>query len=479
MSFVLTDSNTGATVSKFSKFRKPTANGGGNNNFNSFPQDRLVKALEVHPASNGEGYLIVEDLGNGKKYNVVVSQETFQRQKARPTSTADSKLHTMRSIYGGLIDDKYEDAVKQSPYFVLTQTKFVKKHEVVNGEQVYFISTEWIRHITEYNPTKQFYGILTASSFNPYTDEFVQTIQVWDEQGIPLNGSDTSSEALEKEYKLLDKIEQEMEEAKRIREEAKEKGQKAVVSYPTRRGFQVRTFRVTEETNEKGEKVTVNTLIDSYRPLLMEEPMQDSLGNITKNAKILSGEWFIDFLSKYAEYAYNRFTEQEKGSFDLENDVFPKDVLVEVCMFNSFMCNTNEDNRLNNLDPNAAKPKFPTPYQRMTQKETKPSDDSDESEYYLGMNLAVHGIITLSNDEVNMSTREFIERNYVRRAFVSGRKMNVHFFVKASNGGRVKISDKLRTQAELEAMKGGFNPMKPETLEVTSSVPTELSDDFI
>ena len=133
----------------------------------------------------------------------------------------------------------------------------------------------------------------------------------------------------------------------------------------------------------------------------------------------------------------------------------PKDVLVEVMFFNNYMCNNlGKDNRLNN--PNE-KSKFPTPLQRMTQKETKPFSDATEYDYYQGMNLAVQGILDLSADTVDMSTRQFLERNNAKRAFVSGRKMNVLFMVKRSNGGKTKISDTLRTKEELEAMRNGFS----------------------
>lgn len=437
------------------RFRRNTANSASNNNGNmqQFPIDRILEVMEVHPASNGEGFLIAKDVDNGKTYNVKISNESYQRQKDK-TFTSGSR--NLQGISAWLIDEKFEQAMQQSRFFVATQTKFSKKREVVNGEETFFITAEWFYHYPEYTPEKLSTGILTAYAFRPKVDEYVQSYQKWNEQAVAINGSDESADLLQKEFETFDDIAQKLEEIRIKKEEAKDTGRQLKVSYPVRRGFQVVAFKITKEVNEKGEEVIVNTAVDSYIPLTQTEALQDDLGNVTEKSKPITSEYLEDFLSKYAEYAYSTFTEQAKDTYDLSKNIIPKDVLVEVMFFNNYMCNNlGNNNKLN--DPNGEKPKFPTPLQRMTQKETKPFFDATERDYYQGMNLAVRGVLDLSSDTVDMATRQFLERNNARRAFVSGRKMNVLFLVKRSNGGKTKISDTLRTQEELEAIRGGFN----------------------
>lgn len=463
-------SESGASVVRF---RKNTTNT-NNNNFQQFPIDRILEVEEVHAATNGEGYLIAKDVHNNKKYNVRISETTFKNQKDKPITNVNKNLS---NISGWLIDEKVEQAAHQSKYFVATQTKFFKKKEVVNGEEIFFITTEWLYHYPEYLPEKLSVGILTAYAFRPHSDEYIQSYQKWDDTAIAIDGSEQSSELLNKEFKIFDDIAQKMDEAAI----AKESGRQTKISYPSRRGFQVVTFRVTKEVNEKGEEVIVNTAIDSYIPLFKTQALQDDLGNIIEKSKNITSDYLNDFLSKYAEYAYKTFTEQSPDTYNLDEGIMPKDVLVEVMFFNNYMCNNlGKENRLNN--PNE-KSKFPTPLQRMTQKETKPFSDATEYDYYQGMNLAVQGILDLSADTVDMSTRQFLERNNAKRAFVSGRKMNVLFMVKRSNGGKTKISDTLRTKEELEAMRNGFNSNSTNNVNASEAhnenYVNELDDDIL
>lgn len=474
------------------RFKRKTSNfqnNKGNGSFQQFPVDRILEVLEVHPAKNGEGYLIAKDVDNNKKFHVTIKPEIYQKQK---DNSNYNNAQNIQNIFGWLIDEKYEAATRQSKYFIATRTEFYKKREVLNDEEVFFIHADWIYHPETYDPNKLFTTILTAWAPRPYTDEYSKSYQSWKQEDvIAIDGSEESGVLLEKAQEEFNRIEAELKAVREEVEKAREEGRKPKVSYPIQKGFQVRALKVSDKLDDKGEPiineegkvVKDNVIVERYFPLLKEEPEQDAGGNIIKPAKDISGDYFIEFLTEFASHAYETYTEQEEGTYNLDEEkgdvVLPKDVLVEVVIFSNYLCNNlGKDNRLNN--PNGEKPKYPTPLQRMTQKLSKPAADASEVDYYQGMNLAVKGVLDLSQDTVDIQSRQFITRNTAKRAFISGQKKDVHYFLKSTNGFPVRISDELRTKEELEAMKNGYN-VKPVDNDVASEnqVYDEISDDIL
>lgn len=445
----------------------------GKSNFNNTPEPRLVEILEVHPATNGEGFLIVKDLRNDKKYNVVVSDESFRSNKEYESRKTE-KVEVPYQKW--LIDERMEKAIQGIKHkkAILTKTNFRegKLPQEVDGEKIYFIETNEVRLPKKYSPAKTFYKIVTASTFHPFTDRAVGYFQAWEDQAIEIDFSDDCMAKLDSVCDQFDEIAQKRKEI----EIMKEQNPDQYFDYPVAKGFQIRALKVSEKPD--GEKQY--TLIESYEPLSLCFATQDADGNITEKARPINSEWFSNFVFDFAGYVFPHYTEQDPSTYNIDFDnlketVLPKDVIVEVMIYDEYLASKlNKENHINNPESNA---KFPTPLERMVQKRTKSAQDVPEQDYYLGKNLATYGIVELASNKIDEETNAIIENNFVKRVTVTGRKLSVHSLVKTGRGGRVIIPDSLKTREELEQKLSFQNNSMNEQL-IGNSI-EEFSDDSI
>lgn len=423
-------------------------------NIRNFPEDRLVKIVDVFLNSNSSksGHLIVQEEETGIKFSVTISEKTLKNIK--PQSNGG-----VNSYSGGFIDDLFLKASKQYKYAVLTSTKYTKKKEIIDGEEIRFIETDWIVLLRSYSSEKVRKTLFTVWAYNPYVDQHISTVQDWGSLkqpkviGITLD----NFEKIEEQAKEFDDLAAKWDEIRKLRSQAgDDANEKKKYQFPALKGFYLRTLKISETSeNDNGELkvvpeyIVVNTLI----PIVRDTSEQNKQGEKVKSSQVITGKYFVDILTRYINYACANFSEQDPSTYNLEdeeNPSLPKDILVEVIIFTEYFANNmgNKYTVLNN--PNSTY-EFKTALQRMAQKQTKPEHDTPEGNYYAGMNLAVNGIVVLTDDVVDTESKTFITRNNVKAIFANGPKQNINFFIPCSlDGRRVRLSDDLRTKEELE-----------------------------
>lgn len=417
-------------------------------NFRVEPSDKIVQVLEVVPSKNrsNDGYLKVKDLTNQRIYQVIVNKDVFEREVEKGSLDKPSQL----GYKGWLIDSDFEKFAKTNKYFILTNVKFFKKKEVIDGEEIYFITTDWVRNVKNYNAKKVFKGVFTVSTFRPLVDNYVQNVQEWFDV---VTYKPENMEKLSEIHKNFDEIADKLKEAKELKKKAEDSNEKPMISYPVRLGFYLRALKVESKVNQQGEEYQSYTLIDSAEPFIQVPPMVKIDENGEEKhipARPIDGEFFNEAANNYSNYVFERFSNEE---FDVDGGVMPSDVVVEILLFRNYFANSSEPMQINGFKTD----RMFVPLREMCAKLTKPSMDAEPEDYYEGMNLAVKGVIELSDDKVDMNTHTFIEVNTARRLNCSGWKRNVNYLVYTESGNRVSIPDEMLTEKELEARRSYQN----------------------
>lgn len=462
-------------------FKQPQySNSNRTSNFNDKPTPitRLIHVSQVIPNKDGTGYLIGKDLRSKKQVQLRMTPESYERNQKNLLRKKEAGSVDRAQVGQGysrwLFDENFKNAV-EGKYIVARGTvPQRRKREMIDGEETVFIETsQWIDVLKEYKPNKFLAGIWTAYAFRPESANAVSSFQLWHlddgnthvrDRGIAIDFSAEMWEKIDREGDILESI---AEKYRNIRA-LKERDPNAKPEYPVKRGFQIRAFKVSERKDEKGETVYVNTLANRYMPILSSTIEEiDADGNAIVRQQELTREAFENFLAEYAMLAYKSLTELPPDQYDLEPAgdnqpiIIPKDVLIEVWMFDEYPASgLSEDNKINPENPPQNKDgvRIYSMLERMTRKQTKPQVDSQPNTYYIGRGLAIDGFARLSNDGEEMIDvgdgtyrKKINAKNFVQTFYHSGWGRDLMYRLPATNGGRIIIPNELLTDEELEA----------------------------
>lgn len=382
---------TGVSIPQI--FRKKQGN---SSTFKQTPVDRLVEVEKVEPDIAGNGKLIVvEHTPRGvRRYQVSVEAGTRERMK----NNANVQTAT-RKWSGGLIDEKFAQEIIPGTMLILIRCMSTGPKKVVNGEEIYFIETNWVRRA----PVKAFTGVFTIASFRGR----VSSVQHWGD-AISFNDGDGLT-------KLADELDSLIEK--------REAGE-----YMPSVGVQMYAM-IPDQIDESG-TVLDYVVLDTTPPFDWQSGGVDENG-VAQKGHPLSGDKLEQLIQGYQDYLLG---DESKGMPAKFSDDILEKLEIELQVYTNYNASSMSDDLV------IPEGNTRHPLHRMTNTPSKYA--MEDTAYVTSKNWAVAGILTLTNDKVEIDQKSrqstFTNRDLATRLFANGAMGNVLSFIRTANGTKKK-----------------------------------------
>lgn len=403
-------------------FRKNQTN---NSTYKQTPKDRLAEVISVETDIGDNGKLmIVEHNEEGpRRYQVTIANSTRERLKNDPNSK-----NPTRKWSGGCIDEKFAKEITAGTMIILERCLSTGPKKTVNGEDIYFIETNWIRKA----PMKAFPGIFTISSFRGR----VSSVQSWEKKAISFDDTEKLSALADELDSLLEK---------------RNNGE----FLPS---IGVQMYAMLPDQRDADGKIIDYVVVDTTPPFDWQSGEQNPDGTTAKGHP-LSGDKLEQLIQGYQDYLLGNEEEGIPAKFDAETQ---KDLKIELQQYTNYNAST--------ISPELEIPENRQfhPLYRMSHTPSKYA--MDDTGYVTNKNWAVSGILTLTNDKVetDMKTRQtiFQNRDIANRLFANGIMGNVLSFVRTADGMKKKPHNDLKVILNEDGQPG---PVKPKENQPTNS----------
>lgn len=371
-------------------------NSGGNSNFKQRPTDRLCTITGYDVAHNT--IIVTEDI-SGNVLEAKVGDAHIQRNRAREQTNPSAQPQRW---VGYDIDARMEEHLPVGEKVVLERCITTKKLNV-GGQEKRLVECTRVIHITAPSPEKTFHGVFTISAFQGR----ISNVQSWADRAI----SSDDQEA-------LSTIASELDDNKAAYENKENR---------PNLGVQFRVIVPKELEAGKEEKDREWEVIDSSPPFDWVQQEKDAAGNVVRPGHPLDGAKFGELINGYFEYVFGA----EDGSVAPK---FSEDVLatakVEVMTYVSYLASSMSTSM--QIPDREWDPLYELSH-------TRTKYAQDDTEFTVGKNWAVRGILSLSEDKApKTKTESWTKRDLAVRLFANALRMNVHRFVATSEGNRVR-----------------------------------------
>jgi hypothetical protein len=374
-----------------------------NNSGNKNQQNNYDRLVTVTAYDTAKGYLYGHD-DNGKKYEVFVSPEEFQRSEA---SLAAKKADiTKINWMGHNINKGMEKHVPVGSKVILLRSR------VTSNDKTRDLSvTEAHRIIGVPNPDadKTFQGIFTMNYIMQEGKKRVARVQHWNPKAININ----NGEGLE-------------DLAQKIDEARKNYGVKIgdqSVTEPTI-GVQFRALMKTDRPYALLDNRPVFEVVDSSLPFDWIPGPEDEKGNeIKTGAHTLTGEEMMAYAEAYVDYIANH--DQFKDNID--------DMRVEICYYKVYPASRSDELALTSGDPVKDKNADKNPLYQLTHRVSYVDMANSDDAAIIGRNAAVNGIIQISANKPMKVDGKWVEvpSYWVSRVHANNTRGHVHSFVRS------------------------------------------------
>jgi hypothetical protein len=333
---------------------------------------------------------------NGAKLMVQIRPETIARNVER----AKTNVGTMPQApkwEGYLIDSRMEESLPVGQRIVIEKAEQMRSIQH-NGQTVGVYMSDRIINIADPSPEKTFEGLFSISTYQNH----VFHVQRWEEKAVSID-----------DPTQIERVRQALEE-----------GSKAFLNKELRPHLGVQ-FRVVLPAPSATEKCPV---IDTS-PTFDWIPRQfDSNNNEIAAGHPLDGDKFMELLfdetEGYMGYFKSTFPpEQYPGAF------------IEVCPYINYRAGPRSRYM-------AIPEKQFDPIYKLANTQTRLAI-GDEN-FVQGKNMAVQGVLQLSSDQVDLTTRTFKSRNIAVRLHATGPMGHVHAWIRTSTGLKTQPHEALK-----------------------------------
>jgi hypothetical protein len=373
-------------------------------NKNTF--DRIVTITDYDTA---KGYIYAED-DEKRKYEIFVNPEEVRRsnESIKNRGVDTSKINWM----GHSIDEKMKKSIPVGSKIILIRSN-IKKNDKTRG--IYQTEVHRIIGVPAPEKDKTFQGLFTMNYRVEEGKQRISRVQHWAETGVDINNEDGVNN-------LKAKIDKQRENF------GKKMGEFSITEPVV--GIQFRALMKTDKLYEYEKdpaKQAIFEVVDMSRPFDWIPGPEDENGNeIKAQAHVITGDEMAQFADKYIEYITNNPNFKDH----IEN------MRIEICHYNVYPASKNDSLLLTTgnqeKDLNADK----NPLYQLSHRKNFIDLEQTETEYLIGKNAAVNGIIQLSSNKLERVDGKPAEiPNYwVTKLHANNTRGHVHAFIRTEDG---------------------------------------------
>lgn len=394
------------------------------NNQNTF--DRLVTVKDYDTAKS----IIIAEDEKGKIFEAYINpQEVINannRLKERGDNTAGY------AWMGHSIDEKMKKAHPPGSKIILIRSK------VVSSDKVSGIAKTEVHRIGGVpNPEadKTFQGYFTMNYRQDEGRERIFRVQHWNPNGVDLN----NDEAINNLKVSID-------------DSAKNYGVKIGEHNVVEPSIGIQ-FRALMKTDRKypysvdKSKDTIYEVVDMSLPFDWMPGRLDENGNeIKSDAHPLTGDEMLGFAEGYIGYISDKFSEHLDS------------MKVEVCYYHTYPASKNDSLELTTGDPARDKNADKNPLYQLSHR--KSFVDGEQTEFIVGKNAAVNGIIQIgANKLVKVDGKPVeIPSYWVTKIFANNTRGHIHAFIRSEEGYKTEPHESLKIiKEDVPQNKTSFN----------------------
>jgi hypothetical protein len=388
----------------------PRAFSKNNKQMQQYPKDRIVDIVEFNL---GLATVRVREVDTSRLFDVTIDPEIIASQNAKKAQSASSAARE-QEWEGYAIDKRMTNHLRPGNRLVLEACKTQKRNAARHGdEEVSSVVARWIHNVKNPQADKTFRAAYSVNA----VDGRIKNVQVWDRTAV----NPESQEDLMKE--LGARLDKNCEIY--AYNEANENNRQPYTAL----GIKLRAI-VQTDTDKDGKPVY--TVVNTTDPFEWVSAERNDRNEIVSPGHPINKDKFFEIVRDYMDYIFG--SDGQPGA--LANTEFDLDkVQVEVMPYESYFASDREKSfTIPTAWPNL-------PIHKLAYTPTKNS--FEEEEPAVGKNWAVDGIVMLTADKADASTRTFVSRNIVTKLFVNGYMASVHNFVRSSDGGNVRMHPSL------------------------------------
>lgn len=349
------------------------------------------------------------DLGNrqingvdekGVTVSVTVRPEAIARNLVR----AQTNPGTTAKWEGHAIDQRMASNLLPGQKIVLERAS-VQNSQTVNGTTVQTLVTDYIRSTRDPSPEKTFEGLFSISSYQGR----VFLIQRWDQPNAILV---SDAAAMEEFYGKVDAAFNAYQ------------NKEPVPTY----GFQARVVLPSANSKDPCTAIDLAPTIDWISREVDEQQRETSPGHPLNSDKLKA--ILFDAEDGYIRHVNDHFPEEQyPGRF------------IEITTYRNY--------RAGPMSRNMEIPdREYDPLYQMTHTPTRLA--IDDTTFVMEKNIAALGVLQLSADKVDLTTRSFVTRNIAVQLHVNGPKGHVHSWIRTHDGRVVRPHESLRQKTSKE-----------------------------
>ncbi len=364
-------------------FARKTAGGGAKAPFNPKSMDHLVTVSKI----DGKKGTIFGKNHLGKIAKYFIDPAVIARSSGKFGGASTIKF------IGYLINDDMAEEAPSGHKVVLERAKWVFKEKQEDGTTVDVYQATWVFNSSSQTDDKLFPALVTANSSKRAEDRLTLA-QIWDEKSV----ASTDAAGIKEYSAKLDAV---------VTAFASDK-------YTPKIGFQLRALKPKETFNGPGYEC-----FDSSLPYDSEAISSDE--STEKTYRPISGAMFQEIVSGYESHIKSAFSNVEG-------------LVIDVITYRIFPASTMSKYMTLGFE-------F-SPKRKMCSRKAKISIGDEVS--YIGKNVAVRGIVELTDDKYDKKTKTETIRNIIQKLHVNNTMYDVRSAIQSPDGKRVEMNEAIK-----------------------------------